>query len=173
MGKPLGIFNVMKQYKKSPSIVISFALFVFIAGCTTKSEFDRKTISQVNIQQNASGLLREIQWQLEAYKYQADWVSNFETERISVIFKRGTHLNGFAGCNALSAKYKATNNLLSVSSINTTRKLCQSRGDIIMQTEANFLANLVNVATYAVDHDTLILFNINGKRILVFKRKEK
>lgn len=163
----------MNQYKKILPFVVSFILIMFVAGCIEKSEFDRKIINITNIQQNASDFLREVQWQLEAYKYQTDWVSNFETERISIIFKRSARLNGFAGCNVVSAKYIITDNLLSVSSIRTTRKYCQSPGNIIMHTESNFLANMEKVATYAVDHETLILFNERGKRILVFKRKEK
>ncbi len=144
-----------------------------VTGCAIESEFDRKIIPPANAKQDTSGVLREVQWQLEAFKYQGDWVSNFETERISIIFKRGIQVNGFSGCNIFSAEYKKTDNLLSVSSVLTTRKMCQSRSDIVMQTEANFLANIKKVATYTVSHETLILFNELGKRILVFKRKEK
>ena len=161
----------MNQYKKILLFVFSFVLIMFVAGCVKKSEFNKKMIPQTNIQQNASAVLQEVSWQLDAYKDQADWVSNVETERINIIFKHGARLNGFAGCNVLSAEYKITDDLLSVSSIRTTRKYCQSQDNIVMKTESSFLAHMKKVASYTVDHKTLILFNEQGKRILVFKRK--
>lgn len=161
----------MKQSKKTIPLIFSFVLIISVAGCAVESRFDRKIIPQTTIQKNASDALREVQWQLEAYKYQSNWISNFETERIRVFFKHGTHLHGFSGCNVFSAEYRLTNKLLSVSSIITTRKHCQSRGDIIMHTEANFLANIKEASTYAIDDELLILFDELGKRILVFKKE--
>ena len=122
-------------------------------------------------QTNIKQALQEVQWQLEAYKHQDDWVSNVGTQRIYIIFKKETQLNGFAGCNRLFSKYKITDDLLSISRIGTTRKFCHSPDNTIMQTELNFLALMGKVTTYAVDSEALTLFNEQGKRMLTFKRK--
>lgn len=160
--------------KKTILFAFCVALVIPAAGYATESEFNKKMIHQTYIQKNASGVLQEVPWQLEAYKDQAAWVSNFETERINIIFKQDARLNGFAGCNVVSAKYKITDDkLLSISSIRTTRKYCHSQNNIVMRMESSFLANMKKVATYALDYDALILFDQQEKQILVFKRKEQ
>ena len=142
-----------------------------ISGCVSKKEFDQKILAEVDSQEDKVAALRGVQWQLEAYNYRGDWVSNFETERIKIIFNHGTHLNGFSGCNVFSAEYKLRDTQINVSSILSTKKICQSRGDILMQTESHFLGLIEKIATYAVDYQTLILFNEHGKRVLVFMRQ--
>jgi len=164
----------MKQCKKATLFIFSFALVIPATGCTIESELNKKMIPQTNIQKNASDALQEVPWQLEAYKDQDDWISNFETERVNIIFKHSARLNGFAGCNVVTAKYKITgDNMLNISPIGTTRKNCPSQNNIIMRMELSFLANMKKVATYAVDHEAFTLFNEQGKPILVFKKKEE
>jgi heat shock protein HslJ len=157
----------MNQYKKIAPCLCTFVLFIFVTGCATKSESDPKIMAQTNIKQ----ALQEVQWQLEAYKHQDNWVNNVGTKRIYIIFKNDTQLNGFAGCNRLFTKYTTTDNLLSISPIRTTRKFCHSPDNTIMQAELNFLALMGKVATYTVDSETLTLFNEQGERMLIFKRK--
>ncbi len=149
-------------------VFVIFSLLL-ISACTSYGlSNDRK---QDNQKTDSPIPLIGTQWQLERYWFEDDWVSNLETERISIVFLENHHLNGFSGCNAFSAGYKLKDDRLVIQSILSTRKYCQSRGNIVMHTEGVFLRLLESVTSFVINQNTLILSNKTGKKILIFMKK--
>lgn len=157
-------------------VVISYKVFcvffslLLISGCA----FLGLPNNQIDPKKQALGTaihLINTEWQLEKYRFEGNWLSNFETERIAIVFIDNHHLNGFSGCNAFSGGYKLKNKTLLISSILTTKKNCRSRGNIVMHTEGVFLGLLKRVASYNIKGNTLVLFDNSGKQVLLFKPK--
>lgn len=82
---------------------------------------------------------------------------------INITFSRDGKVSGQGGCNRFFGDYSIDpNGGLRVGQINRTRKLCPPN---IMQPENDFLADLREVSSYAMDADRLHLFHASGALI--------
>ncbi len=158
------VFNLTKK------LLIVCCLFL-LAGCSFFGFSDNQAQNSKKADSGTPASFFETQWQLDRYWFEDGWVSNLETERISIVFLENYHLNGFSGCNAFSASYKLRDNKLLIQSIRSTRKYCQSHGDIVMHTESLFLRLLESVDSYSINQNTLVMRNNRGQTILLFNRK--
>ncbi len=151
--------------------LLAICYLFLMTGCLGSGFSNNQGRNSKNYDLDIPASLVGTQWQLDRYRFEDGWISNFETERIGIVFLENHHLNGFAGCNAFSADYKHKDQKLLVQSILSTRRYCQSPGNIVMHTEGIFLSLLESVDFYSINQKTLVLGNNRGRPILFFNRK--
>lgn len=77
---------------------------------------------------------------------------------------------GSAGCNSYSAPFVARGSNLTIGpDVATTQRACEPGPTSV---ERGYLANLVDVTSYAIDGDTLTLTGRSGQRLLVYRVSE-
>lgn len=76
-------------------------------------------------------------------------------------------VSGFAGCNRFGGSYTRDHNQLSFGAMMSTKMACVDNAR--NQTEQQFLEALSHVDSYALEGDTLTLFDANAAQLLRFK----
>jgi len=91
------------------------------------------------------------------------------TTVIATFAEDGT-VSGFAGCNNYVASYQSRVNTLTIGTLATTLKNCNSPAGIMNQ-EQIFLTNLKGAATFTTTGDILSISDANGKTLLTFRKE--
>ncbi len=111
-----------------------------------------------------SGMLRNITWILIAYGNPDTPQVVLPDTEITVIFDgEASAVNGNAGCNAYFGRYEQDSNLITLSTIGSTRMACAEN---IMEQEQQYLAILQAAEGYTIVDDQLWI--TAGEEILVF-----
>jgi len=107
-------------------------------------------------------------WRLESF-HTADTVSSvISGTTITAVFEEDGRVTGSAGCNTYFARYNLTGNLLSISTIGTTKMHCSAPG--VMQQESTYLALLGKVTTFTIEGEHLSLSGAGGAPLLSFAK---
>jgi heat shock protein HslJ len=91
------------------------------------------------------------------------------TTIIATFAEDGT-VSGSAGCNNYVASYQSRGNTLSIGTLVTTLKTCNSPAGIMNQ-EQIFLTNLKGAETFTTTGDILAISDANGKTLLTFRKE--
>jgi len=89
------------------------------------------------------------------------------TEKITATFTDDGKVAGNAGCNKYSGGYQVDGDAITIGPLAATQMLCNDPADV-METEAAFLQNMSNAATFAIENGMLTLFDKEGKKLLIF-----
>jgi heat shock protein HslJ len=107
-------------------------------------------------------------WELIAYNNGRGGVTSVLTgTRITATFDDAGHMAGSAGCNHYRASYSVVDELLSISSVASTRKHCPEP-ESVMEQEAAYLQALATVATYCLEDNHLTLKTDTGATVVRF-----
>jgi uncharacterized lipoprotein YbaY len=87
--------------------------------------------------------------------------------QITAEFKNG-QVSGFSGCNTYSGSYERTTTELTVSSLNSTQKNCDSPTGVMDQ-ENQYLTLIGSAATFSIQGQQLNVFNQSDQKVLEFQ----
>ncbi|MGK7940053.1 MAG: META domain-containing protein [Crocosphaera sp.] len=129
---------------------------------------DEKEIRLV-FAKNPPAKLRGNLWQLQSYNNGRNaLVSLIRDTKITMRISEAGKLTGSSGCNRYQGSWKENDGKITISPLATTRKMCNSPEDIMTQ-EANFIDAMNKVASYEIEQHTLILRDVEGKKLAEFQ----
>jgi putative lipoprotein len=88
-----------------------------------------------------------------------------EKELSLVLASEGRRASGFSGCNDFAGEFDTDGNTLTFGPLASTRKACMDG----MEQEQTMLQALSNVASYAIEGDSLALMTPDGSIVMRFK----
>jgi hypothetical protein len=89
---------------------------------------------------------------------------------VTAVFGEDGALTGSAGCNRYTAGYEIDGDSISIGPAASTRMFC-AEPEGVMEQETAYLAALESAATYAIQGDTLELWNAEGARLASYVAK--
>lgn len=110
--------------------------------------------------------LAETNWTLESV-HTTDAVSSvIAGTTITAVFGEDGRVSGSAGCNRFFASYEVMGTTITIGQVGSTRMYCGQSG--VMEQETAYLNHLNTTRSYAIEGNTLALFDESGKQILTF-----
>ena len=107
-------------------------------------------------------------WRLQSFNNgKGGMATTVAAEKITAAFTDDGKVAGNAGCNKYSGGYQVDGDAITIGPLASTQMLCNDPADV-METEAAFLQNMSNAATFAIENDMLTLFDKEGKKLLIF-----
>ena len=107
-------------------------------------------------------------WRLDSF-YTADAVSSvISGTTITAVFEEDGRVTGSAGCNTYFARYNFSGNLLSISTIGTTKMHCSAPG--VMQQESIYLALLGKITTFTIEGERMSVADAKGATLLSYAK---
>jgi heat shock protein HslJ len=107
-------------------------------------------------------------WRLESFHTEDTVSSVLSGITITAVFEEDGRVIGSAGCNTYFARYNLTGNLLSISTIGTTKMNCGTPG--VMEQENTYLALLGKVTTFTIEGERMSVADAGGATLLSYTK---